>query len=217
MVVSGGRAHSTGLAGLDSVLKGLLPGDNIVWQVDSIEDYRRFVAPLLRGSARERGRTLIYFRFASHPPLVGRGSGAEIHELRPAEGFETVHRQDPQRDRAGRARRLLRLRLPVRAGRRLVQRPDAGQLLHAHLPLPVRPGDDRLLRPAAQPPLVPRHRARSPRPRRSSWTSTATTGELYVHPLKVQHRYSPTMYMLHAWEGRASSARDRQRRASPRS
>jgi pyruvate, water dikinase len=25
--------------------------------------------------------------------------------------------------------------------------------------------------------------------------------ELYVHPTKVEHRYSPTMHMLHAWEG----------------
>ena len=33
---------STGLAGLDSVLKGLMPGDNVVWQVDSVDDYRPF-------------------------------------------------------------------------------------------------------------------------------------------------------------------------------
>jgi hypothetical protein len=26
-------------------------------------------------------------------------------------------------------------------------------------------------------------------------------GQLYIHPMKVQQRYSPTMYMLHAWEG----------------
>jgi pyruvate, water dikinase len=26
-------------------------------------------------------------------------------------------------------------------------------------------------------------------------------GHLYLHPRKVQHRYSPTMHMLHAWEG----------------
>jgi len=26
-------------------------------------------------------------------------------------------------------------------------------------------------------------------------------GILYVHPLKVQFRYSPTMNLLHAWEG----------------
>src|SRR5512137_2028180 len=27
--------------------------------------------------------------------------------------------------------------------------------------------------------------------------------KLFVHPLKVQHRYSPTMHMLHVWEGDA--------------
>jgi len=26
-------------------------------------------------------------------------------------------------------------------------------------------------------------------------------GALYLQPSKVEHRYSPTMYMLHAWEG----------------
>ena len=28
---------STGLPGLDRILNGLIPGDNIVWQVDSID------------------------------------------------------------------------------------------------------------------------------------------------------------------------------------
>ena len=37
---------STGLQGLDEVLLGLIPGDNVVWQVDSIEAYAEFVAPL---------------------------------------------------------------------------------------------------------------------------------------------------------------------------
>ena len=32
-------ALTTGLPGLDQVLKGILPGDNIVWQVDTIGDY----------------------------------------------------------------------------------------------------------------------------------------------------------------------------------
>ena len=36
---------STGLKGLDDVLSGLNKGDNVVWQVDSIEDYKRFVTP----------------------------------------------------------------------------------------------------------------------------------------------------------------------------
>jgi len=34
---------STGLPELDRAFRGLMPGDNIVWQVDSIEDYLPFV------------------------------------------------------------------------------------------------------------------------------------------------------------------------------
>ena len=36
---------STGMSGLDRVLKGLIPGDNVVWQVDSVDHYRPFVEP----------------------------------------------------------------------------------------------------------------------------------------------------------------------------
>ncbi|HZL98587.1 MAG TPA: PEP/pyruvate-binding domain-containing protein, partial [Terriglobales bacterium] len=79
---------STGLPGLDRVFTGLLPGDNIVWQVDVVEDYRPFVDPFVRG-AIARGKRLVYFRFARHPELVPRGIGAEIHTLHPEVGFET--------------------------------------------------------------------------------------------------------------------------------
>ncbi len=30
---------STGLSGLDRVFRGVMAGDNIVWQVDSVDDY----------------------------------------------------------------------------------------------------------------------------------------------------------------------------------
>ena len=36
---------STGMATLDRVFRGLLPGDNLVWQVDAIEDFAPFVGP----------------------------------------------------------------------------------------------------------------------------------------------------------------------------
>ena len=32
------KGLSTGLPGLDRMIRGVLPGDNIVWQVDAIED-----------------------------------------------------------------------------------------------------------------------------------------------------------------------------------
>ena len=40
---------TTGLPGLDSVLDHLCIGDNVVWTVDGIDDYRRFVQPFRPG------------------------------------------------------------------------------------------------------------------------------------------------------------------------
>ena len=67
------KTPSTGLPGLDRVFTGILPGDNIVWQVDVVEDYRPFVDPFVR-DAIARGKRLVYFRFARHPELVPRES-----------------------------------------------------------------------------------------------------------------------------------------------
>ncbi|HMP00420.1 MAG TPA: PEP/pyruvate-binding domain-containing protein [Kiritimatiellia bacterium] len=78
---------TTGLPGLDLVLKGVMPGDNIVWQVESIEDYRALVVPYAE-AARRQGQRLIYFRFAHHPQLLPDDFGAEIHRPDPGLGFE---------------------------------------------------------------------------------------------------------------------------------
>jgi len=78
---------STGLAGLDRVFRGVMAGDNIVWQVDSIEDYRPLVEPFCR-YAREKGRRLVYFHYARHAALVPEWPGVEIHTLDPGDGFD---------------------------------------------------------------------------------------------------------------------------------
>ena len=36
---------STGLPALDAVVQGLRAGDNVVWQVESLDDYARLVRP----------------------------------------------------------------------------------------------------------------------------------------------------------------------------
>jgi len=78
---------TTGLSGLDKVLKGVLPGDNVVWQVERWEEYRDFVTPYA-GAACKAGRRLIYFRFASHPPLLKESDCYQVHRPDPSEGFE---------------------------------------------------------------------------------------------------------------------------------
>ncbi len=79
---------STGLASLDGVLRGLRPGDNVVWQVESTDDYAALVRPFVEAALAD-GRRLVYFRFARHAPLVDDGRGAEIHRLNPGVGFES--------------------------------------------------------------------------------------------------------------------------------
>ena len=43
---------STGVPGLDRLLRGLIAGDNLVWQVDAIEHFAPFVPPYCRHALR---------------------------------------------------------------------------------------------------------------------------------------------------------------------
>jgi len=49
---------STGIPGLDQTIDMLRLGDNVVWQVQSIEDYLQAVNPYIR-QAKKDGRRLV--------------------------------------------------------------------------------------------------------------------------------------------------------------
>ena len=83
---------STGIEGLDKILTGLQKGDNVVWQVDSVDHFRSFVDPYVQ-RAEQDGRKLIYMRFADHPSLVEPGPNVTIHRLDATSGFETFSSQ----------------------------------------------------------------------------------------------------------------------------
>lgn len=83
---------STGLKGLDEILCGLNRGDNIVWQVDSIEDYRHFVRPFIK-KAIDDGRNVVYMRFAMHEPLVEDQPAITTYQLDSSSGFEAFSTQ----------------------------------------------------------------------------------------------------------------------------
>src|SRR5690606_31048094 len=73
-------------------LRGIEPGDNIVWEVDTIEEYEELVGPYV-AAAKASGRRLIYFRFAEHPPLIDAEDAAEVCRVDTSAGFEKVVRQ----------------------------------------------------------------------------------------------------------------------------
>lgn len=83
---------STGLEGLDKILTGLQKGDNVVWQVDTVEHFRSLVDPYAQRAAQD-GRKLVYMRFADHAPLVEPEPNVTIHRLNAASGFETFSSQ----------------------------------------------------------------------------------------------------------------------------
>lgn len=86
------NAVSTGLTGLDEALNYLRLGDNVVWQVDSIEDYRNFVEPYIKQSRNDK-RRLVYMRFADHEPLIKPDAGVPTYQLDAHSGFETFSTQ----------------------------------------------------------------------------------------------------------------------------
>jgi len=83
---------STGLEGLDKILTGLQKGDNVVWQVDSVDHFRSFVAPYVEKAAKD-GRQVVYMRFTDHAPLVQPDPNVTIHKLDATSGFETFSSQ----------------------------------------------------------------------------------------------------------------------------
>ena len=83
---------STGLDGLDEVLCDIKKGDNVVWQVDSIEDYSHFVTPYVKKALQDK-RNVVYMRFARHRPLVEDQPNVKIYQLDAKTGFEAFSTQ----------------------------------------------------------------------------------------------------------------------------
>ncbi len=83
---------STGLEGLDNILNNLHLGDNVVWQVDSIEDYKHFLTPYIN-NALQNNRKIIYFRFANHEPLIIDDDRIHVFNLNAYSGFESFSKK----------------------------------------------------------------------------------------------------------------------------
>ena len=86
---------STGISGLDHVIDSLRLGDNVVWQVTELSEYRQVVRPYLRQALQEY-RKIIYFRFATHTSLLEpefADANIQVHVIRTDLGFEAFTSQ----------------------------------------------------------------------------------------------------------------------------
>lgn len=79
---------STGIKGLDSVITGLRLGDNVVWQIDDIKDYNYLVKPFVRQALKDN-KKIIYVRFAGHKELLEPSKQIKRYELDANTGFES--------------------------------------------------------------------------------------------------------------------------------
>jgi hypothetical protein len=195
-------SFSTGLVHLDEVLRGILPGDNIVWQVESIEDYPPFVQPFIAAAEKEKIK-LIYFRFAQHQELIPKSNKKiKRYNLHPEDGFETfiseifnvIEKQGPNvcyvfdclselvvdwySDRM--LGNFFRLTCPYLYDFSTVTYFALLKNYHSSY------ATDMIHNTAQVVIDVYRNKEK-----------------IYLHPQKVWQRYSPTLYMLHLWEGKA--------------
>ena len=81
------RRVSTGMPGLDQAIDLLRLGDNVVWQVQSLEDYLHVLRPYIR-QAKQDKRRLVYFRFGNHEQLMADDEPSVMYQLDKSEGFE---------------------------------------------------------------------------------------------------------------------------------
>lgn len=59
----------SGIPEMDKALDNIRLGDNVVFRVSDLSEFKLFVDPYI-AQAKKDGRNIIYFRFASHEPLV---------------------------------------------------------------------------------------------------------------------------------------------------
>jgi hypothetical protein len=193
------NSFSTGLPGLDRMLCGLMAGDNVVWQVDTVDDYLPFVAPFWE-EARRQHRKLVYFRFARHRELIADPTGGKVYGMRPEDGFErflggilsVIEREgigacyvfDWLSDLAAdwysdhMLGNFFRITCPYLCDLKTIAYFGLRKNSHSFQATEA-------IHRTAQ---VILEVYRQP-------------GHVYVHPQKVDQRYSPTLYLLHRWQG----------------
>lgn len=188
----------SGLPGLDTALHSVRLGDNVVWQVSDIEDYKFFVIPFVKQAISDK-RNIIYFRFVEHLPLLEPQEGIKIVKLDAEVGFEgftvKVHETIAQEGREA---------FYVFDCLSELQTVWAADLMMGNFFLVTCPYLFELDTVAYFGLLRKRHSfetiARIRETTQLLIDVFSSEDEMYVHPLKVRYRYSQTMFLPHKFK-----------------
>ena len=77
----------SGIPEMDTALDNIRLGDNVVWRVSDLGEFRLFMEPYVEQAIRDK-RNIIYFRFASHEPFFTDKPGVKIVEIPLSHRFE---------------------------------------------------------------------------------------------------------------------------------
>lgn len=77
----------SGIPEMDKALDNIRLGDNVVWRVSNLGEFRLFMEPYVEQAIRDR-RNIIYFRFASHEPFFTDKPGVKTVEIPLSHRFE---------------------------------------------------------------------------------------------------------------------------------
>ncbi len=78
----------SGIPEMDAAIDNIRLGDNVVWRVSDLSQFRLFMEPYVEQAIRDR-RNIIYFRFANHEPLVADRPEVKTVQLPLSHRFET--------------------------------------------------------------------------------------------------------------------------------
>ncbi len=77
----------SGIPMMDECFDNIRLGDNVVWRVDNLEEFKLFMEPYVKQAVEDK-RNLIYFRFATHEPLLEPQEGLKIIDVELNHRFE---------------------------------------------------------------------------------------------------------------------------------
>ena len=78
----------SGIPDMDTALDNIRLGDNVVFRVTDLNEFKAFVKPYVKQAIADK-RNLIYLRFASHEPLVEEQEGLKVINIELSHRFET--------------------------------------------------------------------------------------------------------------------------------